>query len=62
MTQLFKPKVNVPNDAPAVPTINEAADRQDFSDRARKRRGRSSTILVPNQAGGTQPASTVLGG
>ena len=30
------------------PTINEAARAQDVSDAARRRRGRASTILVPD--------------
>lgn len=34
-----------------VPTIDQAARSQDMSDKLRKRRGRLSTILVPEQFG-----------
>jgi hypothetical protein len=61
MSSFFKPKVQIPEPQAAPPTINEAADRQDLADRLRKRRGRASTILVPNSGAAPAPA-TVLGG
>lgn len=57
---LFKPKVKTVEPTP-VPTIDEAARSQEMSDAKRKRRGRMSTILVPD-AGVAMPAKTVLGG
>lgn len=66
MTSLFKPKVNIPDAPAAPPTVDEAARAQDYGDRIRRRRGRQSTILVPDQAGKgaaqMPPPSTVLGG
>lgn len=61
MTQLFKPKVQVPDAPAAPPTINDAANAQDYGDRVRKRKGRASTVLVPDST--SAPASqSVLGG
>lgn len=59
MSVLFsKPKA--PPEAPPPPTVNEAAMAQDQSDRLRKRRGRSSTILVPDSMGGSPTGAKAL--
>ena len=47
---LFRPKVTTPEPAAAPPTVDQAADLQDQSDKLRRRRGRASTILVPDRA------------
>ena len=57
---LFKPKVKSIDPTP-VPTVDDAARSQEMSDAKRKRRGRQSTILVPD-AQGARPAATILGG
>lgn len=61
MSWLLKPKVQTPEAPPPPPTIDEAANAQDYADRVRRRRGRQSTIRVPDAApaAGSSPA---LGG
>ena len=60
MTALFsKPKA--PPEAAPVPTVNEAANAQDFSDRLRRRKGRASTILVPDATAPASGAKALLG-
>jgi hypothetical protein len=72
MSRLFKPppvqQLPTPEAPPPVPTVDAAAVQQDYQDRLRRRRGRKSTVLVPD-AGNTlgvgaaaSPASSVLGG
>lgn len=61
MSSLFKkPTIQAPAPAPAaapavepppVPTIDQAARSQDQTDKIRRRRGRASTILVPDTFG-----------
>lgn len=59
MTSIFRPKMPTPEPAAAPPTIDEAAKASDYMDRLRRRRGRASTILVPD---GAQPAAkSILG-
>lgn len=60
--QLLKPKINVPDSPAPPPTVNDAANAMDYSDRVRKRKGRASTVLVPNAAPAAASQSTVLGG
>ena len=62
--QLFKPKISVPEPQAAPPTIDEAANRQDYTDRLRRRRGASSTVLVKDASAQAAPqaASAILGG
>jgi len=70
MSFLFKsPKVQAPpppEPTPPVPTIDAAANQQDFADKLRRRRGRRSTILVPETLGKPalpmQPLVSTLGG
>ena len=60
MISQFKPKVQTPEPAAPPPTIDEAARSQDYADRVRRRKGRASTILVPD-ARAAALASSVLG-
>lgn len=62
MSNLFKPKVQVPDPPAPPPTIDEAATAQDRADQIKRRKGRSSTILVPDAMPGAQPAKPLLGG
>lgn len=62
MSSLFKPKVQVPDAPPPPPTIDEAANAQDYADRIRRRRGRASTIKVPDAVQPAAQAQSVLGG
>jgi hypothetical protein len=54
-----------PEPTPPTPTIDQAALGQEFADKMRRRRGRRSTILVPDTLGQNAPAApaaaTVLG-
>jgi hypothetical protein len=60
VSSIFKPKIKTPDAPPPPETIDEAARQQDYTERLRKRKGRSSTVLVPNTSGG--PSAQVLGG
>lgn len=74
MSKLFRPppvqQLPTPEAPPPVPTatVDTAAVQQDYQDRLRKRRGRKSTVLVPDAGNalgvGATPANTtsVLGG
>lgn len=63
MSNLLKPKVNTPEPQAPPPTIDEAATAQDRADQIKRRKGRSSTILVPDAVAPAKPApSTILGG
>lgn len=57
---IFKPKVPVPETQAKPATIDEAARSQDIADQKRRRRGRASTIMVPDAA--PPAAATILGG
>lgn len=59
MSSILKPKIPTPEAPKPAETIDEAARQQDFSERMKKRKGRSSTVLVPNAGGAS---ATVLGG
>jgi hypothetical protein len=72
MSFLFKaPQVQAPapmaapEPTPPTPTIDQAAVGQGFADKLRRRRGRRSTMLVPDTLGQNAPAApaaaTVLG-
>lgn len=62
--KLLRPKVTVPEPQAPPPTIDEAANRQDYTDRLRRRRGAASTVLVKDVAQQSAPpsASSILGG
>lgn len=61
MSALFAKPPKMP-DAPAPPpTIDEAAQSQDYVDRLRRRRGRASTILVPDATAPAAGAKALLG-
>lgn len=63
MSSLFKPKISTPEPPAPPPTIDEAATAQDRADQLKRRKGRSSTILVPDAALPAKPApATILGG
>lgn len=52
MSSLFsKPNIPTPPPPEPVPTIDTAAQANDYADRLRRRRGAASTILVPDMAG-----------
>jgi hypothetical protein len=67
MAALFKtPKAPqappTPEPAPPPPTVDQAAVNVDNADRARLRKGRASTILVPDQfAPSSSQGKTLLG-
>ena len=64
MSSLFGSKTAQTPEAPAPPpTVNEAAQNQDYLDRLRKRKGAASTILVPDYIGAKPQsgAKAVLG-
>ena len=53
MSSLFsKPSIPTPAPPEPVPTIDAAAQANDYADRLRRRRGAASTILVPDLTGG----------
>lgn len=61
---MFKrPKINVP-EPPATPTVDEARQNQDITDRMRKKRGRAAAQLTSPVGDPTVPqtaAKTLLG-
>lgn len=60
---LFRPKVQTPDPLPTPPTIDEAATARDRADAIKRRKGRQSTIMVPDVAPAKAPGpATVLGG
>ena len=62
MSSLFsKPNIPTPPPPEPVPTIDTAAQANDYADRLRRRRGAASTILVPDafsMLGGNQAAGS----
>lgn len=59
-----KPKIKVPP-TPPVPTIDEARQKQELRDRARRRKGRAATILTGQRGDTSSPSVAVkrlLGG
>lgn len=58
-----RPKINVP-EPPPTPTIDQARQSQDITDRMRRRRGRAASVLTGPQGDPTAPATaakTLLG-
>ena len=63
MSALFSsPDIPDPIVPPPVPTVDEAAQRQQSADRIRKRKGRAATVLTSDQGtSATTGAPTLLG-
>jgi len=51
-----RPKINIP-EPPAAPTVDEARQSQDITDRMRKRRGRAASVLTGPKGDPAAPAT-----